>query len=301
MMSESLPIASLLDSFELSLRSKGRSPRTIESYRLAVDQLVDFLAANGMPADVNEIRKPHIEAFIADVLERRASATARQRYASLQQFFKWLDAEDEINENPMARTEPPAVVEKPVPVLSIDEISALLKACKTSNPFESARDEAIIRMFLDTGIRAGEMTGLKMSDVDLKLHVAVVMGKGSRFRTVPFDVRTAGALDRYRRRRLRHKYADSEMLWLGVKGPLSSSGITQIIRRRSADAGLPRIHPHQFRHTFAHRWLSMGGNEGDLQRIAGWSSPQMLARYGASAAEERAQEAHRRIGLWDDL
>jgi site-specific recombinase XerD len=260
-----------------------------------------YLALSGLPTDVNEIRKPHIESYIASILENRSSATARLRYASLQQFFKWLTAEDEIDENPMARTEPPTVVEKPIPVLNVDEIRALLKAGRSSNPFESSRDEAIIRMFLDTGVRLGEMTGLKMSDVDLKLQVAVVMGKGSRFRTVPFDVGTAGALDRYRRRRLRHKYAASGSLWLGARGPLSASGITQIIRRRSADAGLPRIHPHQFRHTFAHRWLSMGGNEGDLQRIAGWSSPQMLARYGASAAEERAQEAHRRIGLWDDL
>jgi site-specific recombinase XerD len=260
-----------------------------------------YLAASDLPTDVNQIRKPHIESYIASVLETRASATARLRYASLQQFFKWLEAEEEIDDNPMARTVPPTVVEKPVPVLSIDEIRALLKACKTSNTFESARDEAIIRMFLDTGIRLGEMTGLKISDVDLKLHVAVVMGKGSRFRTVPFDDKTASALDRYRRRRLRHKNADSESLWLGVRGPLSDSGITQIIRRRSADAGLPRVHPHQFRHTFAHQWLSMGGNEGDLQRIAGWSSPQMIQRYGASAAEERAQQAHRRIGLWDEL
>ncbi len=301
MLSESLPTADLLDSFELSLKAKGRSPRTIQSYRQTVDQLDAYLAASDLPTDVNEIRKPHIEAYIASILETRSSATARLRYASLQQFFKWLEAEDEIDENPMARTVPPTVVEKPVPVLSIDEIRALLAACKTSNPFEAARDEAIIRMFLDTGIRLGEMAGLKVSDVDLKLHVAVVMGKGSRFRTVPFDDKTASTLDRYRRRRLRHKYADSESLWLGVRGPLSDSGITQIIRRRSADAGLPRIHPHQFRHTFAHRWLSMGGNEGDLQRIAGWSSPQMLQRYGASAAEERAQDAHRRIGLWDDL
>jgi len=301
MLSESLPTADLLDSFELSLRAKGRSPRTIQSYRQTADQFDAYLAANGLPTDVNQIRKPHIEAYIASVLETRASATARLRYASLQQFFKWLEAEDEIDDNPMARTVPPTVVEKPVPVLSIDAIRALLAACKTNNPFEAARDEAIIRTFLDTGVRLGEMTGLKASDVDLKLHVAVVLGKGARFRTVPFDDKTASALDRYRRRRLRHKYADSEALWLGVKGPLSDSGITQIIRRRSTDAGLPRVHPHQFRHTFAHQWLSMGGNEGDLQRIAGWSSPQMIQRYGASAAEERAQQAHRRIGLWEDL
>ena len=301
MTSNSLPTTELLDSFELSLRAKGRSPRTIEAYRLAVDQLDTYLADHDMPTDVNEVRKAHIESYLVNVLENRASATARQRYSSLQQFFGWLTAEGEIDENPMARVEPPKVVEKPVPVLTIDEIQGLLKACKMGEPFEAARDEAIIRLFLDTGMRLGEMTGIKQSDIDLKLKVVVVLGKGSRFRTVPFDDKTASALDRYRRQRLRHKNVDQPEFWLGARGPLSKTGIYQIIRRRSRDAGLTDIHPHSFRHTFAHQWLSRGGAEGDLQRIAGWSSPQMLQRYGASAADQRAQEAYRRIDLWEDL
>ena len=301
MASDSLPTSDLLDSFELSLRAKDRSPRTIESYRLAVDQLDSYLVENGMPTEVNEIRKPHIESYIASVLETRASATARQRYASLKQFFGWLADESEIDENPMIRIGPPKVVEQPVAVLTIEEIQALLKACKNGEPFEAARDEAIIRLFLDSGMRLGEMTGIKRSDLDLKLKVVVVLGKGSRFRTVPFEDKTATALDRYHRRRLHHKATESPMFWLGAKGPLGSSGVSQIVLRRGRDAGLGRIHPHQFRHTFAHQWLSQGGAEGDLQRIAGWSSPQMLQRYGASAADQRAEQAYRRIDLWGDL
>ena len=301
MTATSLPTSELLDSFELSLRAKSRSPRTIEAYRLAVDQLDSFLADHDMPTDVNDIRKSNIEAYLVEVLENRASATARQRYSSLTQFFRWLTAESEIEENPMTRIEPPTVVEKPVPVLTVDEIRALLDACKSGGPFEAARDEAIIRLFLDSGMRLGEMAGIKQSDIDLKLKVVVVLGKGSRLRTVPFEDKTASVLDRYRRQRLRHKNTERPEFWLGARGPLSKTGIYQIIRRRSRDAGLPEVHPHTFRHTFAHQWLSQGGAEGDLQRIAGWSSPQMLQRYGASAADQRAQEAYRRIDLWDDL
>jgi integrase len=145
------------------------------------------------------------------------------------------------------------------------------------------------------------MAGLAVSNVDLDLEVAVVLGKGRRLRTVPFGKKTTTALDRYIRKRRVHRLAGSDGFWLGLKGPLSNSGISQIVLRRGADAGLGRIHPHQFRHTMAHRWLSAGGAEGDLQRIAGWASPQMLQRYGRSAADERAVEAHRRLALGDNL
>lgn len=296
MTTESLRLSELVPSFELHLRAKNRADKTVKSYLDAVTQLIDH--AGDRSAD--EISKADVERYLASVLKRNAPATARQRYSSLVQFFKWAHGDSEIPENPMERVEPPQLVEQPVPVLTTDDLRALIRAARGQS-FEERRDEAIIRLFADTGIRLGEMAGLRVSDIDLNHAVAIVTGKGSRMRTVPYGDRTREALDRYRRQRMRHEHAELDAWWLGRRGPLTDSGITQILRRRAADAGIESLHAHQFRHSFAHQWLAQGGNEGDLQRIAGWSSPQMLQRYGKSAADQRARENYRKNPLWGEL
>ena len=304
-MTDLLPISELFDSFEVHLLAEGRSPKTIDSYKLALDQLIKYVTDEGLPTEADKIEKKHVQLYLADFRNTHASATVRQRYSSLKQFFKWAHEENEIPIDPVATIKPPKVVEQSVPVLTIEEIRALHASCKREgregDQYVASRDEAIIRLLLDTGIRLGELIGLESDDVDRKTRVVHVLGKGSRFRSVPFDVKTSKALDTYWRRRRSHPEAGRKQFWLGRKGPLTNSGVAQMLKRRSADASIPKVHAHQFRHTFAHQWLSVGGNEGDLQRIAGWASPQMLQRYGASAADQRAQEAYRRLGLWDDL
>jgi site-specific recombinase XerD len=290
----------LLPDWSTHLRARNVAPSTIASYQRAAQNLLGYLTGAGMPTAAGTIRREHLEAFLADMQGRLSPATVAKHYRSLQQLFRWLVDDGEIAESPMARMRPPAVPEQPVDVFTDDELRALLDAAK-GNTFENRRDTALLRFLIDTGVRASELIGLGVADLDAEHSEALVMGKGRRGRVVPYGLKTADALRRYLRARQVHPLAASEALWLGKKGPLTTSGLAQILERRAKEAGVEDVHPHRFRHTYAHTWLANGGQEHDLMRLAGWRSPQMVGRYAASAGAQRARDNYRKAGLGDRL
>ena len=231
---------SLSHSFERHLRAKNLSDGTVASYLVGVRQFTAFLQPHGR--DLTQATRADLEAFIADLLGRWSPATASTRYKQLQALYRWLEDEEEIAINPMARMKPPMVPDKPIPVVPEDALRRLLAAC-VGKGFESRRDTALITFLLDTGARRGEVAGLRIVDLDFDLDVALVLGKGRRERALPFGRTTAVALDRYLRVRARHKDAALPWLWLGLKGRLTAWGLVQMLRRRSRQAGLPDLHP----------------------------------------------------------
>ena len=198
------------------------------------------------------------------LLNRYSAAYASNQYRALQQFFKWLAAEDQLPD-PMAGLAPPRVPDRLVPVFTPGELARLEQAC-AGRSFAQRRDTAVIAVLTATGIRLSELAGLHCDDVDLWQREITVRGKGGKDRIV----------------KIGHQAARN-------REPLTAASIYQMITRRSRQTGVEAF-PHRFRHHFSHAWLDRGGPEGDLMELNGWSSPQMLRRYGASARARRTYD-----------
>ncbi|MGD0408086.1 MAG: tyrosine-type recombinase/integrase [Candidatus Limnocylindrales bacterium] len=313
------PLAADVASFRRHLAARNLSPKTERTYLDAALLFEDFLAGSGWPAALPAIRREHVEAFIADQLDHYRPATAHNRYRSLQAFFRWALEEELIATSPMEHMKPPIVGELLSPMLADDQLRALLRVCCADHSFAGRRDEAIIRVLLDSGARRAEIAALRWTpdnpdtnDVDLDARQLRVLGKGRRERVVVIGREAVRALDRYLRYRdggcrygkaLRpHHAAHLPSLWLGPKGAFTESGMGQMIHERGVAAGLgSHVHPHMFRRTYAHKMLAGGMNETDLMTLAGWRSRTMVSRYAASAAAERATEIAKRMSPGDSL
>jgi site-specific recombinase XerD len=292
--------ASYVRSWARSLRARNLSPKTVKTYREAAEGLGAYLARTDGPRDLGAIGREHVEGFIGWLLDTASDSTANNRYRGLQQFFKWAVEEEEIATDPMARMKPPMITEKAIPLLPDDTLRKLLKAC-AGKGFTELRDTAIIRVLIDTGVRREEVATIALGDLDLDTDSVTITRKGRRPATLNLSARTCQALERYLRARAHQPLARRPELWLGERnrGALTADGVRQMLDRRCDQAGIPQVHPHQFRHTAADYAMKSGMSDNDIMRNFGWKSRQMLARYAAANADERARQAHRKLSPGD--
>lgn len=304
-----LDIATLRDlseSWLLTLRAERKSPQTLKQYGDGVRFYLDYCETEALPPLV----RTTLTGWVNSLLERNKPATARSRQLAVRRFSAWLadpDEGDEISSDPFAGMKPPRLDETEIQPLDDDELRRLLSACRPPKDANAAqklrhvRDEAIIRLMLESTMRAGEVVSLTLNDVDTAGGVAVVRrGKGGKERRVPFGPEAAKAIDRYRRLRRFHRLAESPMLWLGDRGKgFTYDALHKTLALRAAEAGISGFHPHRLRHTAAHRWLAAGGSESGLQAVAGWTRPDMLHRYTKARATDRALEEARKLNLGD--
>lgn len=288
-------------SFVRHLAADGRSPATRRAYAATIAQFEAFLTDQRLPTTVTTLEPDRLEAFFVSLYERGLSvATVLARHHALARFFSWLVEENELADSPMAGIRAPAATLPHPPVLTNDEVAALLAACAGPG-FKDLRDAAMVHLFVDTGLRCTELAALQLDDIDLDLSAAYVAGVGRAPRAAPFDKPTARALERYLAARGGHAWAHLPQVWLGRRGRLTNRGVDQAVRNRGQRAGLPNLHPSQFRHTFVQQYLADGGDCRDLMRLVGWKSRQLLARYGVDELRRTRPDGHRPFSLGDRL
>lgn len=297
-MTNAVDLAELLDSWELALRGQRKAVPTLKKYLTGVRLFLRWCDENGHES---ELSRRLVSTWMTALLDNGAEpSTAHARLLALKRFSSWLVDEGELDADALAGMRPPKIDTKIVEALTDDQLRDLIKAC-TGKEFRDRRDEALVRLMAETGMRAGEVCALTVADVNLVRGLVVVQkGKGGKGRVVPFGSQTATALDRYIRARKRHQRADTESLWLGERGRgFDYYGLYRALNNRAERAGIADFHPHQLRNTAATRWLAAGGSEGGLMAVAGWSRREMVDRYTRATASSRAADEARGLGLGD--
>lgn len=299
---------------------QGYSAPTLAHRRGVGGKLVWFLRERGhrrcgreeVTAFLDYLTTAHTEGgrFAVKRMDALDPATLMYYFARLQSFFNWLVAQEVLAESPMRKLAKPKVPEDQIVPFSEEEVERLFAAAERS--FDPVRNEAILLMLFDTGIRASELCRLTVGDVDLNNHRCQVLGKGGKTRYVPLGERLRRAL-----RRLIGEYRDAghpdqpaprtQPVFASRGGKtageaLTRTGLYQLVRKLGDAAGISetRCSPHTFRHTFAVSYLRNKASVFALQQTLGHQSLAMTRRY-VNLAEADLQAQHEISSPADNL
>lgn len=286
--------------FELHLRARSLSEETIRDYTRTLKK---FLAFRPDDPTVRSLSGRDIEAFMAS--QNVGKKSLLNYHIGLSAMWTWMMAEGMVDSHILRSLRKPKPEKNQIDPLTETEIRAILQAAARSRVYQrnghqacdhalgtAVRTRAIILLLLDTGIRASELCGLDIEDVDLKARRLRIWGKGDKERFIPFSARTGQALWKY--------YATlpdpKNKLPFFVTQTGKRLGRNELAHRLQVlaeRAGVKAGNPHRFRHTFAINYLRNGGDIYTLQSIMGHSSLDMVRRYLAIAQID-LETAHRR-------
>lgn len=253
------------------------SANTVRAYTSDLDDALRYLGRRGKP---ESIRTEHLRGYIEYLREQRGlkETTIKRRLASLKLFFKWVQRENLVNEDPFDTLNERIRLPKRLPrALDRGDRESLRKAlilCRDTDDFDAVRRKTAIHVLLDTGIRVGELVAIGLTDVSLANGSLVIHGKGNRQRLVYLLQKPLyRKMEKYLASR-QSVQASSDRLFVSTAGrPISTVTVRAELRRISRAAGIARhVTPHMLRHTCATQWLEGGLDIRYVQKLLGHQS-----------------------------
>lgn len=265
-------------------RAEGSSPKTLEWHTYSLTQFVQFLKAQSHEDDVEALTADDLREYIDHLRDRGlAQSSVATKVRSIKAWGKWLLAEEYVRRDPFARVKQTKQEDKAKETFSPDEVERLLASCDRKR-LTGARDYAIMLLLFSTGLRASELVGLRMEDIDSdKSLIMVRRGKGGKFRVVPLSRTVERALDKYLDHPQRQCHtAATAVLLTDVGEPFRLAGLQTTLERRGLQAGV-HTNPHKFRHSAAIQYLRSGGRIESLKAMLGHTTLDMTLHYARIA------------------
>lgn len=274
--------------FLTAKRSKHLSPRTLDQYEWALGKFTNWLREHDVQ-EVGAITDSHIEEFMAEYESRGCEAEYVHGFARvIKTWLRLLHWKGLIAANPMATVEMPKLPRNKLPGFSTEEMLRLIGACRNT------RERALLEVLLDTGLRAAELGGLNICDVDFEAgQVQVAHGKGDRSRVVHLEPPTIETIRRYLAERGGVEPGDPLFPSTRSGQRLTPNALLLICRRLGQRAGVEPCGPHRVRRTFASTAIRNGMNVYALQEMMGHADLETLGRYVTLTKADLAAE-HRR-------
>ncbi|MBQ7056567.1 MAG: tyrosine-type recombinase/integrase [Bacteroidaceae bacterium] len=261
---------------EYLIAEKGYSQQTVITYRTAISDFVNFVAALDEDLDWNSIDVDIIRRWIAQRRENGTDArTVKKQLSALRTMYRYLMIMGITDKNPARLVTNPKVAKRLPTFLKQSEMDRLFDDTEFDDNFEGHRDHLILLTFYSTGIRVSELAGLNTSSLSLSGNEMKVLGKRNKERIVPFGEEMHNALKAYIAERSRHaNVGNEEALFIDKRGfRLTVPKIRNIVKKRlTLVTNQKKRTPHTLRHTFATVMLNNGADIRAVQELLGHES-----------------------------
>lgn len=263
-----------LDLYCSNITQKNFSPHTMKAYRTDIEQLISHLAESSKLKDIHQITRKTMRSYLSSMLGYGYSkSSVARKLSSINSFFKFLCAHGILNSNPANGLHTPKSKRELPSFLGEHEIADLMVLLNRSTTLE-LRDASILELLYSTGIRASELIGLNIHDIDLHSDIIRVKGKGRRERVLPYGRPAKKALTQYLERRSELNPKETQAVFLNRFGRrLSTRSLQRIVKKYLARvASIRRKSPHTLRHSFATHLLDRGADLRAVQELLGHKS-----------------------------
>lgn len=271
-----MTIRECIDDFLIEQQVRGNSPKTQKHYFRCLGLFERFQSPKN--PDISAVSVSDCKAYYIHLSNRNVSSVTVQTYIrALRAFLSWCYLEGYISENIPKKFRLPKAQKKKIDILTDSEVEQLFR-CLSGRDFISIRNYCIVALMIDSGLRLNEVVTIRRDKIHIAEGYAIVNGKGNKERFVPLGLNSKRALLRYCAI-VPNREKETPLFVKDTLIPIKESTIKQLFRKLKSRSGIPRLHPHLLRHTFATRYIERGGDIYSLQSILGHTSLEMVKKY----------------------